>query len=226
LVHGLFGAADTAESLRMSTGIKSYLKGLNEKSGDHLYYVGLESTLRTGMFSYPNFNGIYKSLDHPDIYQLGLLAEQAGIDYRILVIQRNSNAILKSVDRRDFGRANEEPKILIDNAAVLHTQLTLLDRRFYHCIDYEDLATIRSDPKQRAALMDFLHPKQMQPVLDQMLKVIKPSKNDPNEPKFILNDSVVMRNAKHDSTQEYLAFQLQARMSLIDNLCRSKSHEV
>lgn len=68
-------------------------------SGDHLYYMGLGGHKGSGMFSYPNYNGRFKSLDHPDIYQLGLLDEQAGMDYRVLVLQRNGLDILKSVDR-------------------------------------------------------------------------------------------------------------------------------
>ena len=39
------------------------------------------------MFSYPNCDGKFKSLDHPDIYQLAILAEKANIDLRVLVLQ-------------------------------------------------------------------------------------------------------------------------------------------
>ena len=88
VVHGLFGSADTSESLKISLDIRSYLQNLAKKrTGNHLIYVGLGVTNENGMFSYPSFNGKFKSLDHPDVYQLAIIAEQAGIDLRILVLQ-------------------------------------------------------------------------------------------------------------------------------------------
>ena len=87
-VHGLFGSSDTLESLKISLDIRSYLQNLaNNRSGNHLIYVGLGVSNENGMFSYPSFNGKFKSLDHPDVYQLAIIAEQAGIDLRILVLQ-------------------------------------------------------------------------------------------------------------------------------------------
>lgn len=124
LTRGLFGAGDTIISLQNAIAMKASLEAAVNRSGDHLYFVGLGGHKGSGMFSYPNYNGRFKSLDHPDIYQLGLLAEQAGMDYRVLVLQRNGLDILKSVDRRNFGtKVDEEPKILIDNAAALHAQV-------------------------------------------------------------------------------------------------------
>ena len=87
-VHGLFGAFDTSISLQLSIDIRSYLQSLaNNHTGNHLIYVGLGVTEENGMFSYPSFTGKFKSLDHPDVYQLAIIAEQAGIDLRILVLQ-------------------------------------------------------------------------------------------------------------------------------------------
>ncbi len=86
-VHGLFGASDTATSLKFSVDVRNYLQNLENRPGNHLIYVGLDATPANGMFSYPNFNGKFKSLDHPDVYQLAILAEQANVDLRILVLQ-------------------------------------------------------------------------------------------------------------------------------------------
>eukprot|EP01036_Dinobryon_divergens_P028578 gene28578-37542_t len=222
-VHGLFGSSDTSESLKISADVRSYLQNLgNNRSGNHLIYVGNDVSSENGMFSYPSFTGRFKSLDHPDIYQLAILAEQANIDLRILVLQRNAVSILKSVERRHFGtKEGEEPKILIDNAAALHAQLALLDRRFFFCLDYELLAEIKSTALQRE-LAHFLHEDEMPKILTDMIKAIRPSSSKPLFPNFILNDSVAIKhnNAnKHNSSQEYLAFQLQARLALIDQLC-------
>ena len=73
-VHGLFGAFDTSISLQLSIDIRSYLQSLaNNHTGNHLIYVGLGVTEENGMFSYPSFTGKFKSLDHPDVYQLAII---------------------------------------------------------------------------------------------------------------------------------------------------------
>ena len=130
---------------------------------------------------------------------------------------------MKSVEKRHFGtKEGEEPKILIDNAAALFAQLSLLDRRFFFCLDYEQLAEIKSSALQRELAL-FLHEEEMPRVLTDMIKAIRPSSTKPAFPTFILNDSVAIKNrkAQHNSSQEYLAFQLQARLALIDQLCHS-----
>jgi hypothetical protein len=126
------------------------------------------------------------------------------------------------VERRDFGKEEEEPKILIDNAAVLYTQLSLLDRRFFFCLDYEQLAEIKSTALQRELAL-FLHEINMPKILNKMIAAIRPSSSKPAFPSFILNDSVAVKNsiAQHDNSQEYLAFLLQARLALIDQLCHN-----
>ena len=86
-VHGLFGASDTAASLKSSADVRAYMQRLGNRSGNRLIYVGLDVTPSNGMFSYPSFNGKFKSLEHPDIYQLAIIAEQANVDLRILVLQ-------------------------------------------------------------------------------------------------------------------------------------------
>jgi len=253
LVHGLFGAVDTAKSLRMAVAVKNNLVAVANRTGDHLYFLGLGGRKGSGMYSYPNYNGKFKSLDHPDIYQLGLLAEQAGVDYRVLVLQRNGMDVLKSVDRRDFGKGDEEPKILVDNAAVLHAQLALLDSRFYYCLQYEALNDLKkpSAVQDREDLVNFLHPRNLAgETFDLMLQQIRPpSKSHRSLSSLISNASSIeqitplsgnsntvimknsshsqsfvndMRSREHNSTMEYLTFQLNARLSMITDLCRQQ----
>jgi hypothetical protein len=130
---------------------------------------------------------------------------------------------LKSVERRHFGtKEGEEPKILIDNAAALYAQLALLDRRFFFCLDYEKLAEIKNSTLAlQHELAQFLHEDEMAMILPEMIRVIRPSSSKPAYPTFILNDSIAVRHSKarHNNSQEYLAFQLQARLTLIDHLC-------
>ena len=88
VTNGLFGGSDTVGALKMSLDIQAYMQRLGNRPGNHLFFVGLlESEPANGMFSYPNCDGRFKSLDHPDIYQLAIIAEKANIDLRILVLQ-------------------------------------------------------------------------------------------------------------------------------------------
>eukprot|EP01036_Dinobryon_divergens_P028574 gene28574-37538_t len=238
LTRGLFGAGDTFISLQNAIAMKASLEAAVNRSGDHLYYVGLGGHKGSGMFSYPNYNGRFKSLDHPDIYQLGLLAEQAGMDYRVLVLQRNGLDILKSVDRRNFGtKVDEEPKILIDNAAALHAQLFLLDPRFYYCLQYEHLYDLTENSstnsssshdttaaeRERNNVIRFLHPTTLSGGIFEEIN----SSVEPRTLLAITNKTPGWRNKmisenERSSNTEYLASQLNARIAMIGDLCRKQ----
>ncbi len=100
--------------------------------------------------------------------------------------------------------------------------MALLDRRFFFCLDYEKLAEIKNSTLAlQHEFAQFLHEDEMAMILPEMIKVIRPSSSKPAYPTFILNDSIAVRHnkARHNNSQEYLAFQLQARLTLIDHLC-------
>merc|ERR1712190_303359 len=65
-------------------------------------YVGL-----VGEMSYPNYiHGPERSLRKPDVHLLASLCEEAGIDLRILVLNRQANQIYHStITNRKFSRA-------------------------------------------------------------------------------------------------------------------------
>ena len=48
------------------------------ETGPNLFILGLGLVGGTGMLSYPNFNGEDKSLNHPDLTSLAVMAESAG----------------------------------------------------------------------------------------------------------------------------------------------------
>jgi hypothetical protein len=48
-----------------------------------------------------------------------------------------------------------QSKILIDNAATLYSQLRLLNKTFFYCIEYHEFITMKG---LNAVLGDFLHP--------------------------------------------------------------------
>ena len=79
LVHGLFGAVDTAKSLRMAVAVKNNLVAVVNRAGDHLYFLGLGGSNGSGMSSKLQWE---VQVFGPSRYlSFGLLAEQAGVDY-------------------------------------------------------------------------------------------------------------------------------------------------
>jgi hypothetical protein len=133
------------------------------------YIVGLDYVHHSAMMSYPNYNGLNKALDHPDIHLLAALAELAGVDFRVIVLQRNAREVLASTARRGFG-GHEEPRILATNAAVLAAQLQSLHRSFYQCAQYSELAHL--DAQQQTRLASFIHADMSSDVVLKMLSKI------------------------------------------------------
>ena len=98
------------------------------------------------MMSYPNFGGNDKSIHHPDVRFIAKIAEQAGVDLRILVLQRHAKQILVSTTiHRHFGKLNHQAHVLADNAMVLHGQLSALDGSFFECVRTKSLGRARWD---------------------------------------------------------------------------------
>ena len=113
-----------------------------------------------GMMSYPNFGGKDKAIHHPDLVVLARLCEEAGVDLRVLVLQRDAAAILRSTTiHRDFGTEAHQAAILTDNAAALVMQLKLLDRKFFRCAEFEDFLSSGLEKSNFFDdLVPFLHP--------------------------------------------------------------------
>ncbi len=175
IVHGLFGAIDAPLNALQTHKVMGIMQALAHRPGNHVYLIGLCFVHLSAMMSYPNYNGLNKALDHPDVSILATIAEWAGLDFRVIVLQRDAADILKSTARRGIG-GREEPKILLSNAAVLHSQLLLLDRKFYHCIQYRNLG--RLDQQSKQELVNFLHPTLLEPIIDRMLtKVVYSESN-------------------------------------------------
>lgn len=216
-LHGLFGAVDVETSLHIADEIQKRMNELSNSTETQLYFLGLGFVKFSGMLSYPNYNGAYKTLDHPDAFTLAQLAEAAGIDFRVVVLQRNAMEILASdMDHREHG-GRLEPKILINNAADLYSQLKLLDKRFFHCLNYRDIGLLGKEKKEE--LQNFLHPKNIPVVIDEMISQISytgshtDTYSSVNELKGIALFKYLNR--------KYHANQLQARLDLIQELCEN-----
>jgi len=149
------------------------LKALKQNSGTTLIFLnGIARKLGipknfAAMVSYPSFRGDDKTLHHPDIQVLAALCEMAGVDLRIVVVNRNPNAIVDStVMNRDLTQHGNtiqhhentiqhplayEVAVLADNAAVMALQLQTVDPRFFMCVEYESMFSW-------PVLGPFLHP--------------------------------------------------------------------
>ena len=88
------------------------------------------------MMSYPTLGGPDKVLHRPDVRVLAELAEEAGVDLRVVVLQRNALDILMSTTiHRKFGSDTHEASVLADNALALAAQLRAVDSAFFECVD-------------------------------------------------------------------------------------------
>lgn len=249
VVHGLFGAEDAPVNSIQLHDVYKQMEYLAEQDEARIYVVGLCFVHRSAMLSYPNYNGANKALDHPDIAVLATLAEMAGLDLRVIVLQRSAREILTSTANRDIGR-HLEPKILIDNAAALYTQLLLLDRSFYQCVQYRELGKL-SGPR-RHALAKFIHPTLAPPIMATMLSAVHyggSSTYNNTEANATISNSSPASNcsysrrmeaklqahrsrvaseaagksasqlAAEESSARYHEFVLEQRLRLIDSLC-------
>jgi len=103
-----------------------------------------------GMMSYPNFGEPLKIFKTPDVRLLAELAEDEGVDFRVLFLHRSAAEMLKSTTGRNFGGWDFEAVVLEQNAQALRAQLQLLDPAFVLCLDYDRM------PELPAGLEAFL----------------------------------------------------------------------
>ena len=89
-----------------------------------------------GKMSYPALGGPNKVLHRPDVRVLAELAEEAGVDLRVVVLQRNALDILVSTTvNRHLGQRSRQASMLADNALALAAQLRAVDSAFFECVD-------------------------------------------------------------------------------------------
>jgi len=182
------------------------LTSKNQSSTRALYVLGSNLVPGSGQLSYPNYGSdrADRSLNHPDVYMLAKMAEGAGLDFRILVVLRKAEELLVQTARKGYG-GRREPMVLLDNAAALLAQLSLLDRRFFTCVEHSSLRTMGL--RERADLKRFLHPD-----IDLDSLVLQPRPTP--IPKDLDLRTVMAANVAH-----YHVLQLESRLNLIRQLC-------
>ena len=95
---------------------------------------------KSGEMSYPNYAGPNKVLHSPDVTVLARLAEDAGVDLRVVVLRRGAEDILRSTTmHRHFGSEAHEAAVLAESAAYLAAQLRMLDPAFVECVTIDAL---------------------------------------------------------------------------------------
>lgn len=161
------------------------------------------------------------------MYILALIAETVGLDFRVLVLQRSAQEILASTSRRKFG-GQVEAQILIDNAAVLHSQLALIGRPFYFCLHWEQLLRLKAPPLQglKGQLVDFVHPHNLRGVIiDELLGQVSYSRKQSFDTPFEAgnNSSEILSQLLRGNDEHYHIFQLNRRLDLISSLCALES---
>jgi hypothetical protein len=208
--HGLFGSADTHYNQKHLDILYHDLQILHSEQGEgHLHIIGLEVVAGGGMLSYPNFNdGQTKALDHPDLIPLAALTEAANIDLRIMILLRNPHDVLYSALSRNFG-GTSEAKILIDNASLLNNQISMLDPRYFICIEYEKWKEYTIS--QLTEIGKFLHPRLDEETMKSMVEQIRSPSLHNNT-----NDETI---EKFSSLHEYTIFRLSLEVEKTKQLC-------
>mmetsp|Transcript_9463 Transcript_9463/g.10782 ORF Transcript_9463/g.10782 Transcript_9463/m.10782 type:complete len:177 (-) Transcript_9463:266-796(-) len=92
--------------------------------------------------SYPCFSGEDKALQKPDVVKLAKLSEDAGVDFRVVLLQRKTEElVISDIWHRHFNSRHPklyEERVLENNAASLYAQISTLDPRFYSCTHFND----------------------------------------------------------------------------------------
>jgi hypothetical protein len=91
------------------------------------------------------------SVDLADIAQA---CEEAGVDLRVVVLQRNLGAATVSASKRDFGTVMSQTRVLAIMRGLLHASLGSLDPAFYDTFEYDQL--IRQPHQSAARLAKLL----------------------------------------------------------------------
>ena len=121
--------------------VKRILASTKESVGGGL--ICLNVRLSGGhMFSYPDNNSLKH---HPNVYTLALLAEQVGVDLRILVQHRHPAPQLVSLSiHRNFLPLPAQAHQMTNQGALLNAQLDLIDPNFFVCSGFDSVKDLKT----------------------------------------------------------------------------------
>ena len=138
---GFFSTWDESVRSNHSIRIKQLMadadRSIREQGGGILP-LNVLSEGTSGMMSYPNLFGVDRALQYPNVHALAKLAEDAGVDLRIVLLVRHPGSIVRSGLKRHFEKTQMHAiKMYTLALALLSAQLSLLDPSFFACWRYE-----------------------------------------------------------------------------------------
>jgi hypothetical protein len=120
--NGLFGAEAYGKHGNLLLQLYKRLVQLAEdENSRQLLFLNTHDDEESGMLSYSNFDGPYRDLHNPDIHVLSAVADAAGIDLRLLVLQRSALELWRSFHSRFYVKASLMG--MVNSAANLFRQL-------------------------------------------------------------------------------------------------------
>lgn len=106
-VHGLFGFQKLASHVEYLSKVYQRMKEIaKSKPMDDsplVHVIGLDLVPHSALMSYPNFDVKEKSLTRPDFFTLAALAEAAGVDFRVVLLQHDARAIVTNLPGEFIG---------------------------------------------------------------------------------------------------------------------------
>ena len=217
----VYGGQDTKELIackRQRFQVELLLaKARSEDEGRSiLVWLNLANEAQNGMMSYPNFGDVDKEIHHPDLVVLARLCEDAGVDLRVVVLQRDAGAMIRStVVHRHFDAEPHEAAMLADNAAALALQLQLLDDRFFQCTEFDDFA---SSGAGNSTFWDdtvpFLHPSLNASTLKNANGVVRKGVKERQD-----NEAAAADHGSETETDEPFLEHLEGAVANIDRIC-------
>lgn len=114
-------------------------KGCRQRGGK-LVVLNVLATDQTGMLSYPN-NG--HRLDHPDTRTLARLAEEAGVDFRVVWMTRDATSNIQSGAHRfsHAGNVWSWGRLMGNQLDFATSEIHMLENGFFTCVDFSQIRT-------------------------------------------------------------------------------------
>jgi hypothetical protein len=137
-------------------------KSLAPKDGSNVFFLNTVFTVRdVNMYSYPwggprcFLKRYARVMCNIDLVELCRIAEEAGIDFRVVWLKRSIGAAVVSASlHRPFGTLVSETRMLALSWALLKSGVDTVDRRFTMEITYEDM--INQPQESTAKLAEHL----------------------------------------------------------------------
>jgi hypothetical protein len=205
---GLFGVSAYDAHSNILNAVFSRMKEIasSASSGKKLVILNTQDDDKAGVLSYPNYDGLHRSVHNPDLHVLACVAEAAGVDFRVVVLQRSAEAAYASFHRRFHVEASLMG--IVTSANVLYAQLTQIAPDFYHCVSYDDMGALRSRDKD--ALATFLHPALRGGLMNAMLGEV------------VTRKSGRLEASAENASVAYHLVRYQSILDKISGLCRKR----